>query len=115
MEGSDGSTSFMRLYLFGRTLGFPPSAFPVCGTSVTRFGGHSGPAPHSKFTPLKGGPVVISDFANLNWPEGSHRGRRELSLAVVVPPVVLAWPPVVLAWPSSSRPSSSPGRRDLWP
>ena len=51
-------------------------------TSVTRFGGHSGPAPDSKFTPLKGGPVVISDFANLNWPEGSHRGRRELSLAV---------------------------------
>ena len=78
---------------------------------------------------------MISDFANLNWPEGSHRGRRELSLAIIVPPVTLAWPPVVLtwppvvlAWPSSSSPGRrrlarhprlavviSPGRRDLWP
>ena len=87
--------------------------YAAAATSVTRFGGHSGPAPHSKFTPLKGGPVVILDFVNLNWPEGSHRGRRELSLAVVVLPVILAWPPVILAWPSSSRPLSSPGRRDL--
>jgi len=79
---------------------------PCAITSVTRFGGHSGSAPDSKFTPLKGGPVVISDFANLNWPEGSHHGHRELSLAVMNS-----------AWPSSSRlsplpghPSSSPGR-----
>jgi len=72
--------------------------FSVFVTSVTRFGGHSGPAPHSKFTPLKGGPIVISDFANLNWPEGSHCGRRELSLAIANS-----------AWPLSSRPSSSPG------
>ena len=89
-------------------------------TSVTQFGGHSGPAPHSKFTPLKGGPIVILDFANLNWLEGSHRGHRELSLAIVVPPVVLAWLPIVLAWlpvilawPSSSHPLSLPGCHDL--
>ena len=42
---------------------------------------------------------MILDFVNLNWLEGSHHGCRELSLAVVIPPVALTWPPVILAWP----------------
>jgi len=41
---------------------------------------------------------MILDFPNLNWLEGSHHGRRELSLTIVVPSVILAWLPVILAW-----------------